>query len=359
MQAAAIPGDGAWVAIDHEGRRHLLLRVPDGTEAPPTVTRGLRVTVARHQVDGTTPAEYLDLACISDDLSVTFTAVAADIGAEAGSASPELRVSAVVSALGRWQWFWGIEADRLSEQDALGLFAELWFFHRWERGGATTLDAWTASAGSRHDFQWSERSVEVKATSRRADGAVVHRIQHLDQLADPEKGVLYLFSLRVVRDELARNTLPDIVDRVTESLRGNAQAKEEFARKLGQRGYSPAFRRHHQTPYRILGEHMYRVTTTFPRLRLASFEGGLPAGIGNVSYVLDMAACDEWLISIGPDNWSPGGREQPDETTLRPGTPVHQAGANVALPTSLPAGRAAHRSAKNPAEARTTGRSGL
>jgi hypothetical protein len=106
LEAAPISGDDTWVAIDHEGQRHLLLRVPDGTEAPPTVTRGLRVTVARHQVKGGEPADYLDLVCLSDELAVTFTAVAADIGAETGTARPDLRVAAVVSALGRWQWFW-------------------------------------------------------------------------------------------------------------------------------------------------------------------------------------------------------------------------------------------------------------
>lgn len=305
LKAVPISAHDAWVAIDHEGLRHLLLLVPDGTEATATVTRGLRVTVARHQVEGGEPADYLDLVCLSDDLAPTFTAVAADIGNEVGTALAEERVAAVVSALGRWQWFWGVETDRLSEQDALGLFAELWFLHRWEGGVAGAVEAWTASTGSRHDFQWRERSVEVKATSRRADGAVLHRIQHLDQLADPEEGELYLFSLRVVRDELAHNTLPNIVDRITEGLRGNAQAKDDLARKLGQRGYSPAFRRRHETPYRILGEHMYRVGPGFPRLTVNSFVGGLQPGIANVSYVIDMAPCDDWLIATSPDGWEP------------------------------------------------------
>ncbi|MHB8450572.1 MAG: PD-(D/E)XK motif protein [Mycobacteriales bacterium] len=305
LQLAAAPmaaGD-TWVAIDHEGLRHLLLQVPGDTKAPPTVTRGLRVTVARHQVQGAEPADYLDLVCLSDDLAPTFTAVAADIGNEAGAADSTDRGSAVASALARWQWFWGIESDRLTEQDALGLFAELWFLHRWQGGGRSTIDAWTASTGSRHDFQWPERSVEVKATSRRADGAVLHRIQHLDQLADPEQGDLYLFSLRVVRDELAHNTLPDIVDRVTEGLRGDAQSKEDLARKLVQRGYSPAFRRHHETPYRVLDEQMYRVGPGFPRLTASSFTGGLPSGVGAISYMLDMAACDDCLVATGPDAW--------------------------------------------------------
>jgi hypothetical protein len=305
LKAVPISAHDSWVAIDHEGLRHLLLLVPDGTEAPATVTLGLRVTVVRHQVEGGEPADYLDLVCLSDDLAPTFTAVAADIGNEVGTALAEERVAAVVSALGRWQWFWGVETDRLSEQDALGLFAELWFLHRWEGGVAGAVEAWTASTGSRHDFQWRERSVEVKATSRRADGAVLHRIQHLDQLADPEEGELYLFSLRVVRDELAHNTLPNIVDRITLGLRGNAQAKDDLARKLGQRGSNPAFRRQHETPYRILGEHMYRVGPGFPRLTVNSFVGGLQPGIADVSYVIDMAPCDDWLIATSPDGWEP------------------------------------------------------
>lgn len=304
LEAMPISGSNAWAAIDSEGQRHLLLRVPDSTETPPTVTRGLRVTVARHQVQGNEPADYLDLVCLSDDLAPTFTAVAADIGEEAGTAPPEQRVRAVVSALGRWQWFWGVETGRLSEQDALGLFAELWFLHRWEGGGAHVIEGWTASTGSRHDFQWPERSVEVKATGRRADGAVLHRIQHLDQLTEPEEGELYLFSLRVVRDKLAHNTLPDIVDRVTEDLRGNPQAKDELARKLGQRGYSPAFRRQHATRYRILGENMYRVRVGFPRLTMDSFVDGLQPGIADVSYLIDMATCDPWLVATSPDAWA-------------------------------------------------------
>lgn len=165
------------------------------------------------------------------------------------------------------------------------------------------MAAWTASAGSRHDFQWPDRSVEVKAATRRADGAIVHRVQHLDQLADPERGRLFLFSLRVVRDQLAHNTLPDLVERIAQALRGDPLAGDDFARKVGQRGYSPAHRRRYDTPYRVLGEHLYAVQGAFPRLALGSFIGGLPPGIGEVSYLIDMAVCAPWLMATGPEAW--------------------------------------------------------
>ena len=303
LEAVPVSGSEVWAAVDHQGRRHLLLQVPDGTEAPETATHGLQVTVARHQVEGREAADYLDLMCLSDDVTATFTAVAADVGADAGEVVQADRVAAVVAALSRWQWFWGVEPGALSAQDALGLFAELWFLQRWTGGGPAVIDAWTASVGSRHDFQWPDRSVEVKAAARRADGAVLHRISHLDQLADPEQGQLFLFSLHVVRDQLAHNTLPGLVGRVAVGLHGDPQAQDAFSRKLGRRGYSPAHAHRYETPYRVLAEHLYRVEAGFPRLLDSSFVGGLPSGVTDVSYVIDMAACDPWLVASSADGW--------------------------------------------------------
>ncbi len=308
LEARIVAAD-IWVAVDHIGRRHLLLKVPDETTAPPTTTRGLLMTVARHQVAGEQSAEYLDLTCLSDDVIATFTAVAAEIGNDADPVTQVERVAAVAAALSRWQWFWGVESGRMSEREVLGLFAELWFLHRWAHRKPGVMDAWTASTGSRHDFQWSDCSVEVKAATRRADGAVLHRIQHLDQLADPEEGELLLFSLLVVRDRLAHNTLADLVDRITAGLRGYPQSGEEFAHKLSLRDYNPAHRALYEEPFRILGEHLYTVAPGFPRLTVDAFAGGLPVGVEGVSYVIDMAVCNQWLVASSPDEWGAGGSD--------------------------------------------------
>lgn len=303
LEGVPVAGNQVLAAVDFEGLRHLLIQVPREATAPPTKTRGLRVTVGRHQVQGIEPAQYLDLTCLSADASATFTAVAADIGGSAGTVAPAERVEAVADALARWQWFWDIDAGSLSERDALGLFAELWFLYRWAGNAVAAVRAWTASAGSRHDFQWPERSVEVKATSRRSEGAVLHRIEHLDQLSDPEQGTLLLFSLRVVRDQLAKNTLPAMVDHVTHSLQGDPVSLDDFSHKLSQRGYSPAYRNRHEVPYRVLGEYLYSIGPGFPRLTTDSFADGIPAGVADVSYMLDMAACEPWLEARSPAEW--------------------------------------------------------
>lgn len=296
---------GVWVAVDNSGGRHLLVQVPDQSQAPTLATKGLSVTVARHRIAQHADADYVDLVCVDEATIDTFATVSADIASEVVGIPAEARVDAIAETLARWRWFWGIAPDRLSERDALGLFAELWFLDQWVGVSADSVEAWTGSDSARHDFQWPERSVEVKATARRADGAVVHNIEHLDQLADPETGTLHLFSLRVVRDRLAANTLPGLVDRCSEQLRGDAASRESFLRKVSLRGYSPTHRRLHSSPYRIMEERLYEVGGSFPRLTADSFMDGLPAGIGDISYKLDMTACEPFLRATGPDQWPP------------------------------------------------------
>jgi hypothetical protein len=47
------------------------------------------------------------------------------------------------------------------------------------------------------------------------------------------------------------------------------------------------------------------VSGDFPRLTHLSFPTGLPAGISDVSYILDMTACQPWLVTSNSDDWPP------------------------------------------------------
>jgi len=294
-------GSGVWVARDHSNRQHLLVRVPTGVTLEMTGTHGLSVSVVGHRIPDQEDATYIDLVCLDPAVAATFAAVAADIAGEAVKAGAGARRSQVVTALNEWRWFWGVDPTRLSASDAIGLFGELWFLIRWAGASADSVRAWDASNGARHDFQWTERSVEVKATSQ--GGAVVHTVQHLEQLEDAETGDLYLYSLRVARDALAANTLNSLVDVATAALSGSADARGELLTKLGQRGYTPAGRDQSAVPYRVVEENLYKVAENFPRLTRTSFPVGLPTGITRVSYQLDMNACSNWRIDATPDSW--------------------------------------------------------
>lgn len=314
LEAQPLRGAGsAWLARDEAGRSHLLLEVPPGTEIETVVTRGLSVSALAHQVAGRDPADFIDLACLDEAVMETFAAVVADVADSAQAVRLDARPGAVREALARWRWFWDASQDRLSDKDALGLFAELWFLRRWLGPTPDAVKAWTASEGARHDFQATAFSVEVKVTGRRTDNAAVHHIEHLDQLADPEQGSLYLFSLRVTRDRLAANSLPALVDDISASLSDSPAANREFQEKVARRGYTAANRSRHDATWRVLGERLYQVRDDFPRLTLASFPLGLPSGVAAVSYDLDMAVCADWLIADRASSWqaprNPGASE--------------------------------------------------
>jgi hypothetical protein len=300
----ALDGSGVWIARDHTDRQHLLVRVPDGVVAEVTGTQGLSVAVGRHRIASHSDASYIDLVCLEPAVAPTFAAVAADIVNETTTADPDDRRGRVLSVLSEWRWFWSVDPAQLSSSDAVGLFGELWFLLRWAGVSAESVNAWDASNRARHDFQWPERSVEVKVTSRA--GAPVHTVQDLEQLADAESGDLYLYSLRIRRDALATNSLTTLVDAAMSALTTDSVARAELRTKLIRRGYTPAGREQSAVPYRVIDESLYHVTGSFPRLTNDSFPDSLPTGIAKVSYQLDMNACIDWRLGTTSDVWPPG-----------------------------------------------------
>lgn len=301
--AETADGSGVWLTLDHAGQRHLLVEVPDSTEAPPARTKGLSSSVRRHRISEKPDADFIDLTCLDEAAQETFCVVVADLVGDLAGVMPDARAAAVADTLARWRWFWGDSSSRLSEREAVGLFAELWFLDQWAGASPATIDAWGGSENTRHDFQWRDYSVEVKASSTRGEGATVHAVQHLEQLADPETGDLYLFSMRVVRDRLAANTLATLVRRCSEQLAGYPVARDSFLSKVSRLGYNPVDQTLRESSYRVVEELLFTVSDGFPRLTIETFTSGLPAGVVDVSYKIDLSACGQWLVTDRSSDW--------------------------------------------------------
>jgi hypothetical protein len=297
LNGRRVPETVAWAAVDPMGLWHLLILVaPSEAKLTNPPTRGLRVTTEVMQIADEVPATHIDLACVEPAFADTFVAFALDVlKALEGSEVPR---TAVLSVLERWRRFWSVDQG-LSEDAALGLFGELWFLERWMSLPAG-VRRWLGPERARHDFQWDDASVEVKTSRSGGDGAPVHRIASLDQLADPERGRLWLFSLHVTRDVLAANTLPALVSRVELALAAHPAEHAAFMDHLASCNYSPAHADRYDRRWRILSEQLYSVEGGFPRLLVGRFAGGLPAGVRDVSYTLDMAACANWCIADRP-----------------------------------------------------------
>jgi len=295
------PESPVYAALDGASARHVLVRVPEDTE-PVAVreTRGLRVNTDRFVVGDNPETLYIDLACADGGLVKTFGVFAEDLLRSLKMRAGDPR-SVVLETLTRWRAFWAVRATKLSREEALGLFGELWFLRRWITPlSADTLSGWQATASARHDFQWETASVEVKASASGSINGPAHRIATLDQLDDPEEGQLYLFSLQAVDDALAANSLPALVGALTEELRGESEALVLFNEKLAAYGYRPDDAAAYDRRLRVVAERLYRVEDGFPRLTRNSFVPALPPGIGDVTYTLETSACEPWLVATAP-----------------------------------------------------------
>lgn len=302
-RASGLPHDRpVYLAVDHGGHRHLLVQVPDDTPAiGQKETRSLQVSTSRFEVGSNPESLYVDLACVDSSQNPTFNAVAQDLIRTLQSSRGPLR-DALLNGLARWRAFWSSRTSGLTREEAIGLFGELWFMSRWLGSvDSSVIDHWQATSGARHDFQWPAASIEVKTAVASTAGEPVHKITSLDQLADPEHGDLYLFSLQVREDALSANTLHSLAHRITSVLDDDFQARTAFNEKLAIRGYTPADTQQAARPLRILAERLYRVGDGFPRITRATFApGGLPVGVGEVGYSIDLAACAPWLLATAP-----------------------------------------------------------
>jgi len=206
--------------------------------------------------------------------------------------------------LARWRRFWGqIPRTMLSRDALLGLFGELWFFHVWLRPHLSPVEAiqrWRGPFGSRHDFEWPGKSVEVKATT--STRGRIHRIHGIEQLQGPEQGELLFFSIRLREEGGASNTLPGLIALCRDTLDADPEALSRFETALAQAGYSPA----HDEEYakirlRLVEEGLYRVTAGFPRVTIQSFSTGVPAGVEMLEYEINLNTYDHLSIAAAAE----------------------------------------------------------
>lgn len=296
VRAPRLPGELiAFLAIDAGQRQHLLVHVTEPlTASQSRTTRGLSVSTESLQVGDQPERLYLDLQCPQPSLLRTFAAVTADV-LHALRLDHHDPAAEVLRCLENWRWFWSAHASGLSQEAALGLFAELWFLDRWLGTTTENLSRWRGPYGARHDFQWADWSVEVKCTAVR--GAVVHRINGLEQLEAPETGELLLFSLHVQDDALAGNSLPKLVGRITDALAAAPGGSARFLECLALAGYGPSDAERYDRPLRVLSEELFEVQADFPRLTRRGLGARLPNGIEQLTYTLAMSACGPWRVA--------------------------------------------------------------
>lgn len=284
-------GTSAFLAVDHDGARHLLLGIRSEEQGlSDSRSRGVRVDTRRLVVEGAPEAWFIDVKATDSTALDMFNKIGDEVvtALEGGQEPAE----AVELVLGRWRRFWaGVPDVGLTAEALRGLFGELWFLAEW----LVPVDnrhvlAWTGPSGGRHDFQWPAVACECKATV--SSRGHIHWINGLDQMDPPEGGTLYVFSIRIREEPSAGNSLPVLIELIYEELRGKPDLLDYFDQQLAASGYSPAHADRYQAiRWRIVDQRVFTVADGFPRLSNSMIEGGLPIGVERVDYLVDLNTC--------------------------------------------------------------------
>jgi len=289
-------------AIDSAGGRHLLISLGIADEEyRDRQSRGVSVATRDLSVHGGTTEKYLDVACLDAGGYGILDLMGGEI---ARGLADETKPPAetVKRVLAKWRRFWGqIPQPMLSREEQLGLFAEIWFLVEWlfPKLGQEAIMAWRGPWGSRHDFEWDDKSVEVKATT--ITRGRIHKIHGLDQLAGPENGILFLFSVSLREENGATNDLPRLIDVCRNYLQNFDDGLAHFENALAHLGYSPIFEdEYSKFKLRVAENVLFQVAADFPKLTSESFSNGMPAGIERVDYEINLNTFNHLIVASQP-----------------------------------------------------------
>jgi len=198
----------------------------------------------------------------------------------------------VLERIGRWERL--LTRDRsglLDEASIRGLIGELIFLERCAiptKGPSLSIASWYGPLDSNQDFHFPDRSVEVKTTSPGSLAIMISSAEQLD--VHGTRLFLSVIPLEYAQAGTADSfTLPELVTKVKELLRGNGEALTLFEDRLELVGYVEQ-REYDHRRFVVHGIRHYAVDEGFPRLRRSE----MPEAIGMLRYELDVARCQEF-----------------------------------------------------------------
>lgn len=235
----------------------------------------------RPLVFGHVRGTYLDICCTDPALNSEFQEVAVDV-LESVVAAVE-PVTEALKVIDRWRRLLRAGAAGLRENERIGLFAELSVLVALNESGADVPSScWTGPLRAAHDFELTERCLEVKGIGY-ASSAI--RVHGLEQLAKHDSRPLHLV-LATVELDPAGATVPSLVQRLRELLPDD----RDLIKRLHQARVDltdPAIR---FSAYSLTSLFVVDVDDDTPRLVESSFAyGSAPVGVGRVTYDLDLS----------------------------------------------------------------------
>ena len=208
--------------------------------------------------------------------------------------STKVGILAVFERIQKWQKLLHQNGPKgLSDEKQVGLFGELKVLHDLflnHLSAREAIEGWVGPKRADQDFQFDDLSVEVK-TSRSSLPDFI-RVSNERQLESRNHEDLILVLLSVCDDQITGVTLPQLVEQIEASL--NERVCSTFKDRLFNYGYLHAQKHLYQDQsYAFNHCSYYKVDDGFPRI----ISDGLPIGVNNVKYKVNVDACHSHLVS--------------------------------------------------------------
>lgn len=279
-------------ALGSRGEGRLLLPV-SASERVPAIpeTPTLRILDEIYSFEGKS-WRFLDLTCLAPELDGVFGEVADEIVTRLSEGHSALK--ACTTTLGEFRMLLVPRQSKVGKKDIVGLLGEMLLLDELLELDTDACHLWRGPISERHDFRGGSLSAEVK-TSGRAGNEMLE-VTSIDQLLEPEGGELCL--VRYTLEEVAGGELSiaSLFDRIVRKASDPLQLRDLLARMECPDPRSPDWNSIH---FALEERRSYRIDEFFPRLVPGSLvAGGLPTGVGQVCYVIDLAAARGALLSF-------------------------------------------------------------
>lgn len=208
--------------------------------------------------------------------------------------NPSHRTQELKVILDQWtRFFEFFGPDGLSPEAQRGLYGELTWLGlllKTDIDMLVLVESWQGFKRAYYDFELNGRVVEVKTTMTKEPRRV--RISNERQLDDRGLDALHLYVLTLQKFETGGETLPELVDKIRETLKHNAMASDAFDRSLKKAGYFDFHEHSYTSGYVRKKQEIYQVGNGFPRIIDFS------VGVGDISYSITISACSSFEFDL-------------------------------------------------------------
>jgi hypothetical protein len=288
MKVLPVGGSGRelLLGLDSDRVSHILVPAEPGATVEYPTLKHIGIRDRELLIEGKlTPC--VDLSCSEPEFLEVFDQFAAAVAARIADSAGSKQV-ALADVLESWRQFFKQATQAVTITNAVGLFGELLLLRELSAVSATAaLAAWMGPLGGRHDFRHGSKAVEVKST--KAHTAKRVQIHGADQLEAPENGLLEVLLVRV--EEVSGGK--ESVMRLIETIVSNGIDRVSLYERLEANSVSiVSLPLYEEFAFDIRDIELFHVVDGFPRITAETFSAGVPIGVDDLNYSVDLATVE-------------------------------------------------------------------